>query len=121
MFGKETDFSAIMKGSLRFAFIYLFMFSKIPILGYVVQDLNMCLLDRNWETDQAHFRTFLERFTTHPCGECVFLCPEGTTRTAKNISKSKAFATKTNRPQFDVSVVLNQENCEDPFSTFVYY
>ena len=69
----------------------------------------MCLLDRNWETDQAHFRTFLERFTTHPCGECVFLCPEGTTRTAKNIAKSKAFAAKTNRPQFDVSVSLSQE------------
>ena len=57
------------------------MNSKIPTLGYVVKDLGMCLLDRNWEKDQKHFKDFLEVFETHPRPLCVFLCPEGTTIT----------------------------------------
>ncbi|KAK8800299.1 hypothetical protein WA171_004933 [Blastocystis sp. BT1] len=91
MFDKESDFSAVMKGSL----------GKIPILGPVVQDLNMCLLDRHWETDQDHFRHFLERFESHPCAECVFFCPEGTTITRASYERSKSFAQRSNRPKFE--------------------
>ena len=64
----------------------------------------MCLLDRHWETDQKHFKRFLERFETHPRPECVFLCPEGTTITHKSHEKSVAYAARTNRPQFEVRV-----------------
>ena len=86
--------------------------SKIPTLGYVIKDLGMCLLDRNWEKDQQHFKDFIEVFENHPRPLCVFLCPEGTTITYRmNVLwfspldthvKSQAFAKKTDRPVFDV-------------------
>lgn len=62
----------------------------------------MCLLDRHWETDQDHFRHFLERFESHPCAECVFFCPEGTTITRASYERSKSFAQRSNRPKFEV-------------------
>ena len=79
MFNRESDFSAIMKGSIGYNHIYLIRDSKIPALGYVVKDLGMCLLDRNWEKDQQHFKDFLNVFENHPRPLCVFLYPEGTT------------------------------------------
>ena len=88
MFGREDDFSAIMKGSI----------AKVPAFGPIVQDLNMCLLDRNWTTDQTHFKTFLERFETHPRPTCVFLCPEGTTIVQSSYERSQDYARRTGRP-----------------------
>lgn len=41
----------------------------------------MCLLDRDWKSDQKNFTLFLEQFEHHPRPVCVFLCPEGTTIT----------------------------------------
>ena len=41
----------------------------------------MCLLDRNWEKDQQHFKDFMQVFENHPRPLCVFMCPEGTTFT----------------------------------------
>lgn len=70
----------------------------------------MCLLDRHWETDQKHFKHFLERFVTHPCPECVFLCPEGTTITHSSHAKSVAYAARTHRPQFEVRVFFPSES-----------
>ena len=70
----------------------------------------MCLLDRHWETDQKHFKHFLERFVTHPCPECVFLCPEGTTITHSSHAKSVAYAARTHRPQFEVRVFFTSES-----------
>ena len=59
----------------------MFINRKIPALGYVVKDLGMCLLDRDWEKDQQHFKDFMHVFENHPRPLCVFLCPEGTTIT----------------------------------------
>ena len=79
VFGRESDFSAVMKGSIGQSLIILLISRKLPALGYVVKDLGMCLLDRNWEKDQKHFKDFIDVFENHPRPLCVFLCPEGTT------------------------------------------
>lgn len=48
----------------------------------------MCLLDRDWKSDQKNFSLFLEQFEHHPRPVCVFLCPEGTTITQGSSSFS---------------------------------
>lgn len=85
---------------------------SVPTFGYIVKDLGMCLLDRNWQTDQTHFKDFMTRFETHPRPVCVFICPEGTTITERpsvsplsrvdTYKRSQEYAVKTNRPVFEV-------------------
>lgn len=69
----------------------------------------MCLLDRDWKSDQKNFSLFLEQFEHHPRPVCVFLCPEGTTITQGSssflslflmhrIAQSLAGIRKTHRP-----------------------
>ena len=87
--------------------------SKVPAFGPIVQELNMCLLDRDWKRDQKNFAQFLEQFEHHPRPVCVFLCPEGTTITQgwvflicferiASLDRSQQFARRAGRPVFDV-------------------
>ena len=123
MFDRESDFSAVMKGSIGYHPFYFFTRRSVPTFGYIVKDLGMCLLDRNWQSDQSHFKDFMTRFETHPRPMCAFICPEGTTITARSTSplvscedtykRSQEYAAKTNRPVFEVStlVSINRSIC----------
>ena len=115
MFGRESDFSAIMKSAISYAHSRspCYFSRKVPMFGPIVQELNMCLLDRDWKADQKNFAMYLKQFETHPRPVCVFLCPEGTTITqgslcfrafsaAESLHRSQEYAKRNGRPVFEV-------------------
>lgn len=67
-----------------------------------MRDLNMCLLDRNWEKDRQTFDQYLNNFIHSTIPICSYICPEGTTLTRSTHEKSLAYASKSNRPHFEV-------------------
>lgn len=96
IFNKEGDFSAVMKGSLR----------SIPVFGYAIQDIHMCLLDRNWENDRSHFDSFLTDYLASLKPISCLMCPEGTTFARSTYESSQRYAKKSGRPVLEVRCVI---------------
>lgn len=90
--GKEGDFSAMMKSSLR----------SIPFFEYAINDLHMCFLDRNWEQDQSHFDSFLTNYLSALNPISFLLSPEGTVICRSTYEKSQRYATNMSRPVLEV-------------------
>lgn len=91
-----------MKGSLGYPSVIHLICSSIPIFGYGIRDLSMCLLDRNWEKDRKTFDTYLSNFMDATIPVCAYICPEGTTISESTYQRSQSFAKKTNRPILEV-------------------
>ena len=92
IFGKEGDFSAMMKSSLR----------SIPLFGYAIKDLHMCFLDRNWERDQLPFDSFLTDYLTSLNPISFLLSPEGTVYCRSTYERSQRYAKNAGRPVLEV-------------------
>lgn len=81
------------------------LFSSVPVLGYIVRDLNMCLLARNWESDRKTFDEYLENYIQSETPTCAYICPEGTTFTHHSFERSQSYAKKSNRPVLQVGLL----------------
>lgn len=77
--------------------------SSVPVLGYIVRDLNMCLLARNWESDRKTFDEYLENYIQSATPTCAYICPEGTTFTHHSFERSQSYAKRSNRPVLQVA------------------
>ena len=75
---------------------------SIPVMGYGIRDMGMCLLDRNWEKDKKTFDTYLSNYVNATIPVCTYICPEGTTLSESTYQRSQAYAKKTGRPIFEV-------------------
>lgn len=77
---------------------------SIPVVGYGIRELGMCLLDRNWEKDRKTFDNYLSNYVNASIPVCTYICPEGTTLSESTYQRSQAYAKKTNRPVFEVRI-----------------
>ena len=77
---------------------------SIPVFGYAMRDVNMCMLARDWERDRTSFDNYLDAFISAKNPIMCLLYPEGTTYAGSTYATSQRYATKMGRPVLEVSI-----------------
>ena len=72
------------------------------MIGYAIREVQMCFLDRNWDSDRHNLDVYIKNFISAENPISVLLCPEGTTLTQESYQRSQRYAKKVDRPCLEV-------------------
>jgi 1-acyl-sn-glycerol-3-phosphate acyltransferase len=92
-YGRLSNLHIVLKAGLR----------NLPYVGWVVQLARHVFLERRWEADAAHLTGMLQYIADAEGSggaPTVFIFPEGTDLSAKNLARSHEFAGKQGLPQY---------------------